>query len=93
MEELKVMVNEIIHFVKHSSSKTITVEAPPATTQQEAPKEKKKRTPKESSEPVVLKCPKCGNGDVIKGKDRLGLFPLPEIMRFSDSDWKWKGRN
>ena len=72
MEELKVMVNEIIHFVKHSSSKTITVEAPPATTQQEAPKEKKKRTPKEPSEPVVLKCPKCSNGDVIKGKTAWG---------------------
>lgn len=70
MEELKVMVNEIIHFVKHSSSKTITIE--PVEEPREEVKEKKKRTPKEPSEPVVLKCPKCGNGDIIKGKTAWG---------------------
>lgn len=70
MEELKVMVNEIIHFVKHSSSKTITIEQ--AEEPKEEEKEKKKRTPKAPSEPVVLKCPKCGNGEVVKGKTAWG---------------------
>ena len=72
MEELKVMVNEIIHFVKHSSSKTITVEAQPEAAGQEETKEKKKRAPKEAAAPVVLKCPKCGNGEVVKGKTAWG---------------------
>lgn len=72
MEELKVMVNEIVHFVKYSSSKTITIETQEEPQEKEAAKEKKKRTPKEATEPVVLKCPKCGNGEVVKGKTAWG---------------------
>lgn len=70
MEELKSMVNEIVHFVKHSSGKTITVEKEPEESQEE-PKEKKKRT-KTPAEPVILKCPKCKNGDILKGKTAWG---------------------
>lgn len=72
MEELKAMVNEIIHYVKYSSSKTITIEQPEEVAEKEEPKEKKKRAPKEPSEPVILKCPKCGNGNIIKGKTAWG---------------------
>lgn len=78
MEELKVMVNEIIHYVKYSSSKTITVEEEEKGKKGEeekggsGEKEKRKRTVKEAAEPVVLKCPKCGQGDVVKGKTAWG---------------------
>lgn len=70
MEELKSMVNEIVHFVKHASAKTIAVAE--EEEQQEPPKEKKKRTPKVPAEPVVLTCPKCGNGHIVKGKTAWG---------------------
>lgn len=69
MEELKEMVNEMVHFVKHASSKTITVVEEEKS---ESAPEKKKRTSKEPSAPVVLKCPKCGNGTVVKGKTAWG---------------------
>ncbi len=70
MEELKGMVNEIVHFVKHSSAKTIAVVE--EEKQEESPKEKKKRTPKAPAEPVTLTCPKCGNGNIVKGKTAWG---------------------
>ena len=69
MEELKNMVNEIIHFVKHSSAKTI------ATPQEEAKTEdtaKKKNTTKSLKESSPLLCPKCGKGTVLKGKTAWG---------------------
>lgn len=69
MEELKEMVNEMVHFVKHASAKTITVVEEEKS---ETAPEKKKRTSKEPSAPVVLKCPKCGNGTVVKGKTAWG---------------------
>lgn len=69
MEELKEMVNEMVHFVKHASAKTITVVEEEKS---ESAPEKKKRTSKEPSAPVVLKCPKCGNGTVVKGKTAWG---------------------
>lgn len=72
MEELKVMVNEIVHSVKHSSSKQITVELPPEEEKKEEKKERKPREKKEATEPIVLKCPKCGNGNIVKGKTAWG---------------------
>ncbi len=70
MEELKSMVNEIVHFVKHASAKTIAVVE---EEEEQAPsKEKKKRTPKAPAEPVALTCPKCGNGHIVKGKTAWG---------------------
>lgn len=69
MEELKVMVNEIVHFVKHASAKTIAVTEEEA---EEKSKEKKKRTPKSPAEPVTLTCPKCGQGNIVKGKTAWG---------------------
>lgn len=70
MEELKVMVNEIVHFVKHASSKTITVVEENPDKQNE--KEKKKKNSSEKTEPVILKCPKCHQGTVIKGNKAWG---------------------
>ncbi len=70
MEELKSMVNEIVHFVKHASAKTIAVAE--EEEEQEPPKEKKKRTSKAPAEPVALTCPKCGNGHIVKGKTAWG---------------------
>lgn len=69
MEELKNMVNEIIHFVKHASAKTIT------TTQEEVKTEspeKKKNTTKPIKASSPLSCPKCGKGTVLKGKTAWG---------------------
>ena len=64
MEELKVMVNEIVHFVRYASTKTITVE--------ETGTEKEKKDKPEKKEPEKLKCPKCGQGEVVKGKTAWG---------------------
>lgn len=71
MDELKAMVNEIVHFVKCSSKKTITVEEEVKEIAPEK-KEKKERKQSETTEPIVLKCPKCKNGDIIKGKTAWG---------------------
>ena len=73
MEELKVMVNELVHVVKCSPRKAITVEVveeekKESSTKEKAPR-KEKKTP---SEPVVLKCPKCGNGEIVKGRAAWG---------------------
>ncbi len=71
MEELKGMVNEIVHYVKHSSAKTITVEA----VEEKETKEGKASRPakaKTTEEPPTLKCPKCGQGEIIKGKTAWG---------------------
>lgn len=69
MEELKNMVNEIIHFVKHSSTKTITVEQDKSDTKES---EKKKSTAKSPQKSLPLTCPKCGKGTILKGKTAWG---------------------
>lgn len=69
MEELKVMVNDIVHFVKHSFAKTITVIE---EEKEETAKGKKGKAPKEPAEPQQLLCPKCGKGFIIKGKTAWG---------------------
>ena len=72
MEELKVMVNELVHVVKCSPRKAITVEAVEEVKKEAAAKEKAPKKEKTPAEPVVLKCPKCGNGEVIKGRTAWG---------------------
>lgn len=73
MEELKVMVNEIVHFVRHSSTKTIAVEEI-ETDKKNGKDEAKPKTGSgsEKKEPVILKCPKCGRGEIKKGKTAWG---------------------
>ena len=72
MEELKMMVNEIVHYVKHSSAKTITIEEERETLKDNSKEEKKKRTSPKEVKPVRLTCPKCGQGEVVKGKTAWG---------------------
>lgn len=80
MEELKVMVNEIVHYVKYASSKTITIEEEKEGEKakentgkgQDGAGERKKRVPKKEVKPVLLTCPKCGQGEVLKGKTAWG---------------------
>ena len=73
MEELKVMVNELVHVVKCSPRKAITVEVAEEAEKESTPKEKKaSKKEKAPAEPVVLKCPKCGNGEIIKGRAAWG---------------------
>ena len=73
MEELKVMVNELVHVVKCSPRKAITVEVAEEAEKESTPKEKKApKKEKAPAEPVVLKCPKCGNGEIIKGRAAWG---------------------
>ena len=73
MEELKAMVNEIVHFVRYSSAKTITVETPEGKDGEDG-KGRKEKGRKEKGEKiaVVLKCPKCGQGEIVKGKTAWG---------------------
>ena len=70
MEELKVMVNEIVHRVKYASEKTITVV--PEEEEKKKTTEKKKRTASTATPAPVLICPKCGQGSVVKGKTAWG---------------------
>ncbi|MEG2278155.1 MAG: DNA topoisomerase 3 [Odoribacter sp.] len=82
MEELKTMVNEMIHYVKYSSAKTISVEeaveALPEGSEEkkkegkEGKEAKKPRAKKAEGEAAVLKCPKCGQGEIVKGKTAWG---------------------
>ena len=72
MEELKVMVNELVHVVKCSPRKAITVEVAEEVKKETAAKEKAPKKAKAPAEPVVLKCPKCGNGEIIKGRAAWG---------------------
>jgi DNA topoisomerase-3 len=67
MEELKNMVNEIVHFVRYASRKTITVEE---TEKKEEPKSQAETSQKD--EKSILECPKCGKGEVVKGKTAWG---------------------
>ena len=69
MEELKAMVNELVHVVKTSPRRTITVEEPAA-----AGKEPSGARPakKPNAAPVVMTCPKCGKGEVVRGKTAWG---------------------
>lgn len=70
MEELKVMVNEIVHRVKYANAKTITVV--PEEEEKKKTTEKKKRTASTATPAPVLICPKCGQGSVVKGKTAWG---------------------
>ena len=72
MEELKVMVNELVHVVKCSPRKAITVEVAEEAKKETATKEKAPKKEKAPADPVVLKCPKCGNGEIIKGRAAWG---------------------
>ncbi|MFR7876086.1 MAG: DNA topoisomerase [Butyricimonas paravirosa] len=71
MEELKVMVNELVHVVKCSPGKRSPWRwrrGEKETATKEKPR-KRKKLPR----PVVLKCPKCGNGEIIKGRAAWGV--------------------
>ena len=77
MEELKAMVNEIVHFVRYSSAKTITVETPEEKDEEDKKTKKEREKGKGKKEngekiAVVLKCPKCGQGEIVKGKTAWG---------------------
>ena len=77
MEELKAMVNEIVHFVRYSSAKTITVETPEEKDGEDKKTKKEREKGKGKKEngekiAVVLKCPKCGQGEIVKGKTAWG---------------------
>ena len=69
MAELKCMVNEIVHHVKYASAKTITVEVP-ADPKPAARQKEKSANAEQPAAP--LKCPKCENGNVVKGKTAWG---------------------
>lgn len=71
MEELKCMVNEIIHYVKYSNEKVITVQEEQKE-QATAIEETSATLAKKNKETVPLSCPKCGEGEVVKGKKAWG---------------------
>ncbi len=73
MEELKGMVNEVVHCVKHSDAKRITIETAGKQGIEAGEDAGRVKTPREKQkDPVALKCPKCGEGDVMKGKTAWG---------------------
>ena len=72
MEELKIMVNELVHVVKCSPRKAITVEVIEEVKKESVAKGKTSKKEKIPAEPIVLKCPKCKNGEVIKGRTAWG---------------------
>ncbi len=71
MEEMKLMVRELVHEVKHERGATIKIEEEKKTARREAPKDAKsaKSSKKESEE---LLCPKCKAGKILKGKTAYG---------------------
>ena len=85
MEELKAMVNEIVHFVRYSSAKTITVETPEEKDGEDKKTKKEREKGKGKKEngekiAVVLKCPQMRTRRNCEGKNRLGMHFIPEIL-------------
>ena len=88
MEELKQMVNEIVHSVRYASKKTITIEDNNPDNFKSTQKKSEQEEPSFKSQANKLKinmqkvqeqapsspflCPKCGKGEVIKGKTAWG---------------------
>ena len=83
LDEMKEMVSQLVTEVKREAYKTIVIEqevksVPPTTDKEEKPKkEEKKKAPakKEAvkdAEPAIIKCPKCKNGTILKGKTAYG---------------------
>ena len=66
------MVNVLVLVVKCSPRIAITVEVAEEAIKDTAAKEKAPKKAKAPAEPVVLKCPKCGNGEIIKGRAAWG---------------------
>ncbi|TKG96491.1 type IA DNA topoisomerase [Puteibacter caeruleilacunae] len=74
MEELKQMVTDIVIQVKRSQKKYITIE--------EEPEKKKKTSTEKSKAPVKLTCPKCKEGELLKGKSAWGCSKWKEGCQF-----------
>ena len=80
MEELKVMVNELVHVVKASPRRAITVEEPAPGKQEAATPRPPRRTASpagkdaapDATPPAPLPCPKCGQGEVVRSKTAWG---------------------
>ena len=70
IDELKALVNDIVlNVLRDNSSTTITVQS--EDNKKSAKKEKKTRKPSIKSLEEI-KCPKCGNGHIIKGRSAYG---------------------
>ena len=70
IDELKALVNDIVlNVLRDNSSTTITVQS--EDNKNSAKKEKKTRKPSIKSLEEI-KCPKCGNGHIIKGRSAYG---------------------
>lgn len=82
MEELKIMVNELVHVVKCSPRKAITVEVIEEVKKESLAKGKISKKEKIPAEPIVLKCPKCKNGEVIKGRTAWGCSLYKKLCDF-----------
>ncbi len=68
MEEMKLMVRELVHEVKHERGASIKIEEEKKAPRHTTPKDTKS-SKKESKE---LKCPKCKEGKILKGKTAFG---------------------
>ncbi len=74
IHEMKKMVNELVHEVKHE---TVTSKISHETTVQEKKANKKKEV-KSGSDLSTESCPKCNNGKLIKGKTAYGCSAYKE---------------
>jgi DNA topoisomerase III len=85
MDEMRQMVIEVVHQVKYSEAREITiVEALDEKLNKAdgAKKERKKREPKAPEPPAELICPSCKNGHIVKGKTAWGCNAFQAGCRF-----------
>ena len=75
MQEMREMVAEVVYQVKRSPKKQITII-------EEEEKKKKSAKKKEAKAPKDLKCPKCIEGELIKGKSAWGCQRFKEGCKF-----------
>lgn len=93
MEELKVMVNELVHVVKCSPRKAITVEVAEEAEKESTPKEKKApKKEKAPAEPVVLEMSEAGTARLSRD-GRLGGVACIGNLVILLSPWNFLGKN
>ncbi len=84
MDEMKKMVNDLVVEVKNERGKAVAIQKEAEEKPKAKPKSKaKKSTTKPKAAKVVeLKCPKCGQGTMLKGKAAYGCSRYKEDCKF-----------
>lgn len=79
LDEMKLMVAQLVHEVTYEQQQTITIEDEETV---KTAKEKAKTENKKAKEEAPKACPKCKNGQILKGKTAYGCSAYKEGCTF-----------